>query len=83
MCRFRGGSADVMISDIPIALHCNYGLYFNSTDGVQIDNVRIFQIYNNSINLTDCEFVSGSDIVLFETADISLVIDGTISYNSI
>jgi hypothetical protein len=68
------GAADTLISNIPIALHCNYFFYFESVDGVQIDNCRLYQSNQNSIYIDDCQFVSIGNVVFFETGETQCII---------
>ena len=73
--KFIDGAADVHVTDIPICLHCNYMINCDTVDGFHFSDIRFFQSYNVSVSFVNSQFVNGSNIVLFETANTQMVID--------
>lgn len=64
---FVDGVADAFVTDVPIFLHCNNMMSFDSVDGVTLGDLRLFQAYTRSLYFRGCQFVSGSNITCFET----------------
>jgi hypothetical protein len=66
------GAADIVISNIPIALHCNYFLHFISVDGIQVSNCRFYQANVHSFFADQCDYTDLSGVTFFETADVQV-----------
>jgi len=59
---------DVKISDNVIALHCNRMVEAHWSDGVRLENLRLFQSYNKSIYMRECPYIDIVGSTIFEGA---------------
>ncbi|RMG91313.1 MAG: hypothetical protein D6706_18360, partial [Chloroflexi bacterium] len=80
---YNKGTADVIIRNCPLSLHNDKHIVIRDSDGVRIENCRLFQAFTNSIDIGlatpgtgSVGFVNITGCTLFETNGHSIVIDG-------